>query len=301
MARLWRSGPALLVLTMLFWSGSVVVGRAAADLVPPVLFTVLRWTGALAIAAPFAWPHLRADWPALWARKGVVALLALLGVVAYNILVYRALHSTTAVNASLMQSVMPLAILLATLLLFRERTGAVQIAAIGISIVGVLIIAAGGSVETLRALTFNPGDGLVLLAVVAFAVYSAVLRLRPAVHPMSFVAATFLAGIVVLVPLAMLEFRAGARLVTTLPALLAIVYAGVFASFLAMVFYNRGVELIGAGRAGQYNHLMPVFGTLLAVVFLGEQLHVYHAAGIALIAAGLGLANYRPSRPSPAA
>lgn len=289
----------LLALTMLFWSGSVVVGRAAADLVPPVLFTALRWSGALLIAVPFAWPHIAADWRALWARKWIVALLSLLGVVAYNILVYRALQSTTAVNALLMQSVTPLAVLFATLLLFRERTGWVQIAAIVVSVLGVLVIAAGGSLETLRSMTFNFGDGLVLLAVVVFAVYSAVLRLRPAVHPLSFLAATFVIGLMVLVPLAILEYQAGARLVASLPAFLAILYAGVFASFLAILFYNRGVELVGATRAGQFSHLQPVFGTLLAVGFLSESLQLHHFAGITLIAAGLVLANYGAIHPSP--
>lgn len=301
MGRLWRNGPLLLALTMLCWSGSVVVGRAAADLVPPVQFTALRWAGALVIAAPFAWPHLRRDWPALWARRWTVVLLAILGVVAYNILVYRGLHATTAVNALLMQSVMPLAILLANLLLFRERTGTLQMAAIVVSVAGVLTIASGGSMDTLRHLTFNPGDALVLLAVASFAVYSAVLRRRPAVHPLSFLAATFVVGVAVLAPLAVLEHRAGAAIVPGWAALAAVLYACVFASFVATLLYNRGVELVGATKAGQYAHLMPVFGTLLAVVFLNERLHPFHAAGIALIAAGLLMANLRATRPSPAA
>lgn len=298
MHRLWRNGPLLLALTMLCWAGSVVVGRAAADLVPPVLFTALRWAGALAIALPFAWPHLRADWPALWARKGIVALLALLGVVAYNILVYHGLHATTAVNALLMQSVMPLAIVVANLALFREPTRPVQMAAIAVSIAGVLTIASRGSIDTLRSLTFNPGDGAVLLAVAIYAVYSSVLRRRPAVHPFSFLAATIAAGMPMLVPLVAAEAWSGATIALTWPALGAVLYAGVFASFVATLFYNRGVELVGATRGGQYIHLMPVFGTLLAVLFLHETLHPYHAAGIALIAAGLLMANIRMRKPA---
>jgi len=298
LARLWRSGPALLSFTMLFWAGSVIVGRAAAPLVPPVLFTLLRWTGALLIVAPLAWRHLPGDLPRLWARKWTTLLLAVLGVCAYNILVYQGLHSTTAVNALLLQSVMPLAILLANLALFQDRPRPIQVAAIGVSILGVLVIAAQGSLDTLRHLRVNPGDALVLLAIAAFAVYSSVLRRRPAVHPFSFLAATFAIGVAVLAPLALAEHAAGARLVPSLPAWGAILYAVVFASFLATLFYNRGVELVGAARAGQFNHLQPVFGTLLAVAVLGEALHPYHAAGIALIAAGLVLAGRRPVSPA---
>jgi len=290
MTRLWHSGPALLSLTMLFWAGSVIVGRAAAPVLPPVLFTLLRWTGALVIVAPLAWPHLRADIPKLWARKWTTALLAVLGVCAYNILVYRGLHATTAVNALLLQSVMPLAVLLANLLLFRERPGRVQVAAIAVSLLGVLVIAGQGSLETLRHLSVNPGDALVLLAVATFATYSSLLRRRPAVHPLSFLAATFLIGVGILAPLAVVEYAAGARMVPGWLAWGAIAYAVVFASFLATLFFNRGVELIGAARAGQFNHLQPVFGTLLAVGVLGEALHPYHAVGIALIASGLLLA-----------
>ncbi len=294
MTRLWRNGPLLLTLTMLFWSGSVVVGRAAAELVPPVLFSLLRWGLALLIALPVAWPHLRRDAPALWARRGTVLVLALLSTVAYNILVYRGLHETTAVNALLMQSVMPLAILLAGLAA-GERAGLRQVVAIGLSIVGVLVIAAQGSLETLRHLRFNPGDVLILAAVVAYAVYSVVLRRKPTVHPFSLLVAMFAVGMVVLIPAAGIEHAGGARLVLAPASMFAIVYAGLFASFLATLFYNRGIELVGAARGGQYSHLMPAFGILLAVAFLGETLHVYHAAGVALIGAGLILAGWRSS------
>ncbi|MBC7801125.1 MAG: DMT family transporter [Gemmatimonadaceae bacterium] len=286
---------------MLCWSGSVVVGRAAADLVPPIQFTALRWVGALLIAAPFAWPHVRADWPAIRGRWRLVVLLSVLGIVCYNILVYRGLHATTAVNALLMQSVMPLAVLAANLALFRERTGAMQMVAIAVSIVGVLTIASAGSIEALRQLSFNPGDALVLLAVGLYAVYSSVLRRRPAVHPLSFLAALLVVGTATLAPMAVTERLSGATMAPTLPAWLAVLYAAVFASFVATLFYNRGVELIGATKAGQYVHLMPVFGTLLAVAILDETLYLYHAAGIALIGLGLLLANWRVSRPSPAA
>ncbi len=291
MRAIWRSGPALLALCMLFWAGSVVSGRAAAALIPPALFTALRWGGALVLILPFAARHLRRDWPALRGRWWLVLLLGLLGVVTYNSLVYRGLHDTTAVNALLLQSALPLLILVVAFVLFGQRPGRVEVLAILVSVAGVVVIAAEGSLETLRHLRFNPGDVLVFGAVASFAVYSAVLRLKPVTHPLSLLAASIAAGVVILIPLAIAEYSSGARLVVTPLSVGSLVYAAVFPAFLSYVFFNRGVELVGAARAGQFMHLMPAFGIVLAVVFLGERLHPYHGVGMLLIGAGLWMVD----------
>lgn len=276
---------------MLFWAGSVVTGRAAAALIPPGLFTALRWGGALLLTVPFAWRHLRRDWPALRRRWWLVGLLGFLGVVAYNSLVYRGLHDTTAVNALLLQSALPLLVLVVAFVLFGQRPGWVEVGAILVSVLGVVVIAAQGSMETLRHLRFNPGDGLILAAVGCFAVYSAVLRLKPTTHPMSLLTASIAIGVVILIPMAWWEYSTGVRLVVTPLSIGSLLYAIVFPAFLSYVFFNRGVELVGAARAGQFMHLMPAFGIVLAVVFLGERLHPYHGVGMGLIAAGLWLAD----------
>ncbi len=290
-ARFWSNGPLLLALCMLCWASSVISGRAAASLVPPSLFTWLRWSGALLVVLPLAWPHLPRDRAALVRGWPVVVGLAALGVDAYNNLVYRGLHTTTAVNTLLLQSATPLFVLVAVFLMFGERPTGRQVAAILISIAGVLIIAAQGSLVTLRTLGVNPGDVLVTLAVAGYAVYSALLRRRPAVHPLSLLAATFAVGVVLQIPLTIYEYDGGERLQPTPLALGSIAYAAVFPSFVAYLFYNRGVELVGPARAGHYLHLMPVFGVVLAMLFLGEALQAYHLAGIGLIAAGLWLAR----------
>ena len=288
----------LLALAMLLWAGSIVTGRAAAGLIPPALFTAIRWGGALLLAAPFAWPHLRRDWPALRARWWLPALLGLLGVAIYNSLVYRGLHDTTAVNALLLQSATPLLVLVAALLLFGDRPSLLQVVAILVSLSGVVVITAQGSFAELEQLRFNPGDVLVLIAVAAYAVYGTILRLKPAVHPLSLLVSSMAVGVVVLVPLAWAEAAGGARLIVTPLSLACLLYAVVMAAFLAYLCFNRGVELVGAAAAGQFTHLMPVFGVVLAVLFLHERLHPYHLAGIALIAAGLRLADRPVSRPS---
>jgi len=271
---LWFNGRVLLALGALSWAASVVVGRGAAELIPPSLFTVLRWAGAFLIVAPLAYPHLHRDWRPLWRRRGLIAVLAFLGVGAYNNMVYHGLHSTTAVNALLLNSATPLFIIVVAFFLFGERPSWRQLLAILISVAGVVVIAAEGSWEVLRQLSFNPGDVIIMLAVLFYAIYSALLRLRPAVHPLSFLAASIALGVVMMAPFAAYEYAEGARLVATPFAIGSLVYSAIFPAAMAYLFYNRGVELIGAARAGQYIHLMPVFGILLAVIFLGETLHL---------------------------
>lgn len=291
MARLWSNGPLLLACSMLFWAGSIVSGRAAAALVPPSLFTLLRWGGALVIVLPLAWRHLPADRAALWRRWPVVVALAVLGVDAFNNLMYRGLHSTTAINALLLQSAVPLFVIMALFAMFRERPTGRQVLAVLVSLAGVAVIAGQGSITVLRSLEINPGDVIVTAAVICYALYSALLRLKPTVHPLSLLAVTFAIGVVFLVPLAWQEAADGARLILTPVSVFAIAYSCVFPAFLAYFFYNRGVELVGPARAGQYVHLMPAFGVVLAVLFLGETMHPYHLAGIGLIGVGLWLAR----------
>ncbi len=295
---LWRSPAVLLVLTALFWSGNFVVGRAVHGTVPPVALAFWRWTMGFVMVIGFAWPHLRRDLPELARRWRLVLLLSALGVAAFNTMVYIGLQSTTAINALLMQSAMPLVILLCSFVLFAERAGARQLLAVLVSLAGVLVIASRGAPASLASTAFNIGDAWVFGAVVSYALYSALLRRRPAVHPLSFIAATFALGALMLVPFHAWETASGAPMRWSGTSALAVAYVALFPSLLAYLCFNRGVELIGANRAGQFVHLMPAFGTGLAIVFLGESVHGYHAVGIALIALGIGLAIMRRAPPA---
>lgn len=298
-ARLWSSPRLLLVVAMLAWSGNFVLGRGVSAAVPPVALAFWRWAGALALVIGFAWPHLRRDLPVLRAHRRDLLWLSALGVAAFNTLVYIGLGTTTAINGLLLQSTMPLVILLCSFALFGERVGRVQLAALALSLAGVLVIVGRGSPGALLELSLTPGDGWIFLAVVCYALYSVLLRRRPAVHPLSFIAATFALGTAMLLPVYAWEHLLVEPLRLTPVSLAAIGYVAVIPSLLAYLCFNRAVELIGANRAGQFLHLMPVFGSLLAAVFLGEVLQGYHLWGIALIGAGIGLAGARPRRPAP--
>ncbi|MCC2657890.1 MAG: Drug/metabolite transporter permease superfamily protein [Panacagrimonas sp.] len=289
----WSTPALLLIVSTLCWSGNFVLGRAMHEHVPPIGLAFWRWTGALLLVVGFAAPHLRRDWTALWTEPLRLVLLSFLGVASFNSLVYLGLNTTTATNAVLLQSVMPLMIFLASYAIYREAVQPVQVIALAISLVGVTTIISHGSMAALLSLSLRPGDGWVLLAVVFYALYSVLLRRRPQVHPLSFLAATFALGALMLLPVYLAEHLAVRRIQVDGPTLASIVYVAIFPSVVAYLCFNRAVELAGPNRAGQYLHLMPVFGSALAALFVGERLAWFHWAGAGLIACGILLARKR--------
>jgi drug/metabolite transporter (DMT)-like permease len=291
--RFWNSAWTLLVLANLLWAGNIVLGRGMVGMVPPIALAYWRWTGAFLIAIGFAWPYLRRDWRVLLGRWRLMLVLSATGIATYNTMSYIGLTSTTALNVLLLQSAGPLIIILWAFALFGDRPSIWQAAGVVLSLIGVAVIAAHGSLESLLHLSLNRGDVWILVAMLIYGVYAALFRVRPATHPMSFLVATMGIGSMMILPFYLWEVAEGARIEGGLPAWLALAYIAVFPSFIAYLFFNRGIELIGAARSGQSWHLMPVFGSILAVVFLGEQFHIYHAVGIALIAGGIVLASVK--------
>ena len=291
--RIWNSAWTLLVLANLLWAGNIVLGRGMVGMVPPIALAYWRWTGAFLIAIGFAWPYLRRDWRVLLGRWRLMLVLSATGIATYNTMSYIGLTSTTALNVLLLQSAGPLIIILWAFALFGDRPSVWQAAGVLLSLIGVAVIAAHGSLESLLHLSLNRGDVWILVAMVIYGVYAALFRVRPATHPMSFLVAAMGIGSMMILPFYLWEVAEGGRIEGGLPAWLTLAYIAVFPSFVAYLFFNRGIELIGAARAGQSWHLMPVFGSILAVVFLGEQFHIYHAVGIALIAGGIVLASVK--------
>lgn len=283
----------LLMLPPLFWAGNAVLGRAVAGEVPPVGLAFWRWAVGTMILLPFAWRPLLADRGVLLAHWRIILLLTVVGISLFNTMLYLGLESTTAVNGVMLQTAMPVLIVLMSFAFFRDRVTAAQALGILVSIVGALVLIAHGDVATLLGLAFNAGDLYVVLAVISYAAYTALLRRRPTVHPLSFIATIFGLGALTLLPFYLLETASGRPMPLTPQALLSVGYVSLFASILSYLCYNRVVALLGANTAGLSIHLVPVFGSLLAIAFLGESLHWYHAVGIALIAGGIVLATRR--------
>jgi drug/metabolite transporter (DMT)-like permease len=292
----WLFDNAYLLLAMmaLFWAGNQVIGRAVAGQVPPVLYAFLRWSGATLFILPFALPHLKGDWPTMRRHLGYLIFIGVTGGGSFNTLQYIGLNYTTALNSLVLNSAGPIMIALACVLLFGDRMTWAQIIGTAVSLSGVLAIVSHGRIDALTTLTFNIGDLLILLAMAISGVYTAYLRKRPKIHWLSFLFALFLVSALFNVPFVIWEWMTGARPIVTPFTVLASLYVAIFPSILAYICFTRGVELIGGVRAGIFLHLIPLFGALLAMGFLGEPLALYHLTGFALIIAGVTLATRSP-------
>ena len=280
----------LLTLTTLFWSGNMVLGRAIRDDVPPLSLAFWRWAIALALTLPLALPHLRSQWPLLKRGWKEIFILGLLGVGGYNTLAYVALQYTAATNAVLLNSFIPIATIALSWAFLKKHLHGIEWIGVLLSFIGVAAIVCRGSLDTLAGLSLNVGDLWMLAAVLTWALYTIGLQWRPAgVNPMLMLAAFTLVGLLALAPAYAWEIAQGRTINTNAGVLAGIAYTGIFPGFLGYIFYNRAVGEVGASKASLFIHLMPVFGTLLSAIFLGEIPHVYHYAGIVLIFAGIYL------------
>jgi len=294
---IWNSAWTLLVLGNFFWASNIVIGRALLGHVPSISLSFWRWIGAFFVAFWFAWPHLKKDWPVLREHWKILLALAATGITLFNVTAYIGLAGTTALNVLLMQSSLPLVVTIWALALFGERPSRWQLAGVMISLAGVAFVAAHGSIEALAKLQFYRSDLWIVASVVIYGAYAVLLRWHPDVHPLSFMQVVMGLGTLMIVPLYLWELNTTGTMTNRWQNFVGIGYMAVFPSFISYLLFNRGVQLIGATRAGQSTHLMPIFGSVMAFLCLGESLHLYHLAGVILIGAGIVLAQLKaPTR-----
>jgi drug/metabolite transporter (DMT)-like permease len=285
----------LLSLTSLFWAGNIVLARFVAGHVPPMTLSCVRWIGAFAMLLPFAWPHLKADWPALRAKLPLMLVLSATGFAFNNAISYWALQYTEALNALLIQSSGPLFVALWSLVLFGVRLTLAQSAGIILSLSGVLVIILRGDLAALASIHFNRGDLMFGGAVLSFGLYSALMPRRPRTHQLSLIAFTIGCGALLLFPFSVWEFFHGVRLKPDALTAATLLYVMIFPSILAYLFFNRGIALIGPNRSAPFLHLVPVFGSAMAIFLLGERLRLFHLIGYALVLAGIVIASRKAS------
>ncbi|QLH73238.1 DMT family transporter [Rhodopseudomonas palustris] len=292
----WISDQAylLLSLTSLFWAGNAIVGRAIAGHFPPVTLSFLRWTCAFLIVAPFAWRHLIADWKVIRRHLPLMVSVSVIGISTFNTLQYTALQYTSALNVLLLQSTAPLFVALWALIVLRMRLTLTQAIGIGSSMIGVVVIILHGNIAELAAIDLNRGDVLFVCALASFGLYTTLTQKRPPMHALSFLGFTFGCGALFLIPLEIWELSTKPLPAVDWRNLGALAYVAVFPSILAYLCYNRGVRLIGANRSAPFFHLVPLFGSAMAILFLGEQPHLYHAVGYALVLTGVVIAARKP-------
>jgi drug/metabolite transporter (DMT)-like permease len=288
---LWNSPMLLLSLTALMWGGNSVAGRLAVGEISPMALVFWRWALACVPLLIMARANLKTDLEALRPRWRYVALAAVLGFTAFNSLFYIAAHRTSAVNISILQGLIPGLVVVGAWSFYGIRLRLLQTLGVLVTMAGVVVIAARGDWATLRALDFNLGDVMMIVAAVLYAIYSLLLRRRPAVSSIGLFTAMAFIAFVTSAPLLAIEIAEGQFFWPSAKGLAVLAYVALFPSLISQIFFIRGVQLIGPSRAGVFVNLVPIFGALLAVALLGEPFAFYHAASLCLVVAGLWLAE----------
>ncbi|HUQ28059.1 MAG TPA: DMT family transporter [Usitatibacter sp.] len=299
----FRASPYLLLsLTALFWSLNWVIGRAIVGHVTPFALTFIRWTVAVALMLPFAWPAIAAHRDMIRRNWKMIAWLGFWGTGLHNVFAYAGLQYTSATNGVILNSSVPVMIIVLGWLIYRDTITRLQALGVAISMAGVLAILTRGDPSVLAHFQVNKGDVIVVIGMVFWAAYTVFLRHKPVGLPgLALLACCAVVGLAILAPLFVIEMVFLEGHVEVTPATVAaMIYVGVFPSFVGYIFWNRGVAEVGPNVAGIFMHLMPAFGSLLAWLFLDERIELFHLVGIALILAGITLTTRgRRAEPEP--
>jgi drug/metabolite transporter (DMT)-like permease len=281
-----------LLLTTLGWGGNAVMGKFSVGHIAPFTLSAARWTLALVLIVAISVPQIRKDWPEI--RKHWLLMLGYgaVGFAGFNALLYTALKTTSAINCVIEQAGIPGIIFLANFVLFRIRVGLAQFVGFTLTLLGVALTATNGSLSSISGIHLNIGDGLMLIAAILYAGYSVALRWKPPVHWKTLMAVSALGAALACLPLLASEVVAGNFIRPDAIGWLAILYTGTIPSLVSQILWVKGVELIGSNRAGLFMNAIPIFGILLSLVFLGEPLQTFHLVAMAMVMAGIWIAEW---------
>jgi drug/metabolite transporter (DMT)-like permease len=284
---IWNHAYLLMVLTALAWSGNGITGRGLNDIIPPIGLAFWRWVVAFPIVMIIAWPHVKKDLPKVRENWLILMVLSILSITVYNTLLYYGLLTTTAINALLINTSRPVIIVLLSILFFRQGITLKQGFGFLLAFIGTLAIIAKADISRFIFFEFNEGDLWVLAATFCWALFTVLLRKRPTIHPTSFVAVTIFLGASILFPFYIWETLYVKPTPFVIETIGGVLYLAIFATIAAYLFYNRAVEIAGANKAGQVSYILPIIGSVLAIVILDEKLEFYHAFGFVFILFGV--------------
>ncbi len=289
--RLYRAPTLLLTLTAIFWAGNAVASRLAIDNISPFTLVSVRWLMVIAVLWPLFGAEVRRHWPQIRQRRRWVVLMATIGFTLFNVLMYIAARSTSAINIGIIQGAMPVLVLLGALLAYGTRIRLVQMIGVLVTLLGVAVVATKGMPWAILEVGLAIGDALMLTACAFYAFYTVGLRTRPQMDGAAFFTLLALIACVTSAPLVLYELATATFTPPTVQGWLVAVYVAIFPSCLAQLFFMRGVDLIGPGRAGVYINLVPVFSAILAVLILAEPFALFHGIALALVIGGIWLAQ----------
>ncbi len=280
-----------LLLTTLGWGANAVVGKFSVGHIAPFSLSAARWTLALVLIAAISLPQIRKDWPQVRRHWWLLLAYGAVGFAGFNALLYTALKTTSAINCVIEQAGIPGVIFIANFILFRIKVSGAQILGFTLTLLGVGLTATNGSLASIGSIGLNFGDGLMVIAVLLYAGYSVALRFKPSIHWKTLMAASALGAVLASLPLVGAEIATGNFISPDAIGWAAVLFTGTVPSLMSQVLYVRGVELIGSNRAGLFINAIPIFGILLSVVFLGEPLHNFHLVAMAMVLAGIVIAE----------
>ena len=283
----------LLIFTTIFWSGNFIVGKAASLYqIPPFSLNFYRWFFAGLILLPFTFKELINNKNYIFKNIGFFIILGISSITIFNSIVYYSLYYTQVISGVLMISTIPVWIIFIASILNIEKTNAFQIIGVGLSLIGVIFIITKADLNLIKNLDFNKGDLSMIVAMFAWAVYSALLKKKKyEISQLALLQVVIILGLIFLIPIYFIEMNLGHLIVLELPFYLTLSYVVIFPGLLAFFFWIKGISIIGANRAGVFLHLMPIFGAIMAMIIFDEKFMYYHLLGAIFILAGITLSN----------
>ena len=283
----------LLVLTTLFWSGNFIVGKAASIYeIPPFSLNFYRWLFAGIILLPFTFKEILKKKNYIFNNIGFFIILGISSITIFNSAVYYSLYYMQVISGVLMISTIPVWIMFISSILGIEKTNKFQIIGVILSLLGVMFIITKSDLNLIKNLDFNKGDLIMASGMFAWALYSALLKKKTyEISQITLLEVVIITGLLFLVPIYILEMNLGNSLVINKPFILTLSYVVLFPGLASFFFWIKGISIIGANRAGVFLHLMPIFGSLMAIILFEETFMFYHFMGAIFIIIGITLSN----------
>ena len=282
-----------LIFATLFWSGNFIVGKAASLFeIPPFTLNFYRWTFAWLILAPFTLKEIFQKKEYILKNLKLILILGITSITIFNSIVYYSLNFTQVINGVLMISTIPVMIIFFSWIFKIEKTNFYQILGVIFSLFGVVIIVTKADLDKLLNLNFNKGDLWMVVAMLSWAMYSALLRKKKIeLSQISLLQTIISAGLILLLPAYLIEMSLGYRLNIHLPFILTLSYVVLFPGLASFFFWIKGISIIGSNRSGIFLHLMPIFSTIMAILIFNEQFMIFHLVGAIFIISGIVLSS----------
>ena len=283
-----------LILCVLFWAGNFVLGRFIKDDITPFEMSFFRWLFVLIIVSPILVIRFKNIYRVFIQNYFILLILSALGITAYNTFLYIALTKTTTTNALMINSTVPILILILSYFILKQKIVLHQFIGIIFSTLGVVFLILKGDFTNILSLTFSQGDLWIMLSSLSWAFYSVLMKFKPkGLNNFELFSILVFLGFMILLPIYLYQgYSIEQELNILFTHYTIFIYISVFASTLSYYFWHYGIDNIGASKTGQFVHLMPIFGTSLAYIFLGERFLAYHFVGAFLIAIGIYLSLF---------